>query len=130
MSSKVTPGNTTIATRLAARFSRGWARRALAEFEGILSFRSFDPQLYRSASRSLRLCHAATSGWSLSNHSLALGRLHDLQLPRRLADQPVPPAAGDGRDERHHRDQLEGNRAALDRGLIAIREQVQSHPGL
>ena len=41
-----------------------------------------------------------------------------------------PPPIGDGRDERHHRRQLEGNRTALDRGLLAFRQEIQPHPRL
>ncbi len=43
-------------------------------------------------------------------------------FPGCLPDRAGRPAAGDGRDERHHRHQLESNRTALDCGLVAFRQ--------
>ena len=51
-------------------------------------------------------------------------------FPDASHDRRIRPAATDGRDERHHRRQLEGDGAALDGSLLPVRQQIQPHSGL
>ena len=74
--------------------------------------------------------HVARAAPPIRNHQIALARLRGLQFSGCLACQPRRTAALDGCDEQHHRRQLAGDGAALDGGLLPVRQEIQPHSGL
>ena len=105
-------------------------RRGLADFEGILSFKPFEARLYSSRWIAGVSAMSRNLGRQYRDDQIALDRLRGLQFSGCIARQPRRPAAADGCDERHHRRQLEGDRTALDGGLLPVRQQIQPHSGL